>query len=241
MTTDFHSHILPGIDDGSSNLDITKRMIDIELNSGVDTIVATPHYYCDKQSIEDFLFARNNAYKQVRDYYADNMFKLPDIKLGAEVYYSHYLNNISNIKPLCIEDTNYLLLELPYKEITSFVIDGILSLADNNGVNLVIAHIERYLNFTSYKSLLPLLNSGVLGQINCGSLLDHKTRKRVYKFIKDDYVHLIGTDAHNDTSRPPYMSEALSVLSKKFSPNFTKKIMFNATAVLNNIDIDDIY
>lgn len=240
MIIDFHSHILPGIDDGSDSVETSKQIISKELKDNVGTILATPHYYCEEQSIEKFISKRNNAYQQLLTSYS-NADSLPKIVLASEVYYTHYLNNVSNIKALCIEGTNYLLLELPYKEITPSIIDGILNLADNNNVNLVIAHIERYLKYTSYKSLVPLLNSGVLGQINCGSLVNKATRKNVFKLIKDGYVHTIGTDVHNTTSRPAYMKEALEILNKKFSPSFTETLMRNSQMILNNVEIEDIY
>lgn len=240
MIIDFHSHILPGIDDGSDSVETSKNIISKELSDNVGTILATPHYYCEEQSIEKFIEKRNNAYQQLMNSYTDKD-SVPNIVLASEVYYTHYLNHVSNLKSLCIEGTNYLLLELPYKEITPSIIDGILDIADNNNVNLVIAHIERYLKYTSYKSLVPLFNSGVLGQINCGSLVNKATKKNVFKLIKDGYVHTIGTDVHNTTSRPAYMKEALDILNKKFSPAFTESLMRNAQMILNNVDIDDIY
>ena len=240
MITDFHSHILPGIDDGSDNVETSKLIISKEITDNVDTILATPHYYCEEQSIDKFITKRNAAYQQLMAS-SNNIPSMPKIVLASEVYYTHYLNNVSNLKSLCIEGTDYLLLELPYKEITSSTIDGILDLADNNNVSLVIAHVERYLKYTSYKSLLPLLNSGVLGQINCGSVVNKATRKNVFKLIKDGYVHVIGTDVHNTTSRPACMKEALDILNKKFSPSFTESLMRNSQMILNNVDIDDIY
>ena len=242
MIIDFHSHLLPGIDDGAVDLTVTKGIIDKQLSDGVDTIVATPHYYCEQQSIDDFIVNRDNAYNKVVDYYSETNLLIPKIILGAEVYYSHYLNSVTDLRKLCIQGTDYLMLELPYKEITPAIIDGALNLADANGVNLIIAHIERYLRFTSYKSLLPLLQNGVLGQINCSSIIDSgSTRRKTFKFIKDGYVHILGSDVHNTSSRPAYMGEAIKVLSKKFSPSFTAGIMNNANDVLHNLDIDDIY
>ena len=52
---DFHSHILPGIDDGSKNTQMSLAMIEEEKKQGVHTIVATPHFYADEDSVERFL------------------------------------------------------------------------------------------------------------------------------------------------------------------------------------------
>lgn len=241
MTIDFHSHLLPGIDDGAKDINISKGIISKELHDNVNVIVATPHYYCEQKSVNDFIADRNNAYSKIVNEYNLMDIKIPKIILAAEVYYSHFLNNVSNIHDLCIEGTDYLLLELPYREITSSTVNSILNFADNNNISLVIAHIERYLQFTSYKSIVSLLSSGVLGQINCGSVIERSSRKKVFKFIKDGYVHVIGSDVHNITSRPAYMAESLEILSQKFSPAFTTSLMNNALRILNNEDIENIY
>ena len=43
--TDFHCHILPGVDDGSEDMDMTLQMLDLSYAQGVRRIIATPHYH----------------------------------------------------------------------------------------------------------------------------------------------------------------------------------------------------
>ena len=62
MIIDFHSHILPGIDDGSRDIEESIILLDKLAANGTDLVVATPHFYCDEQSVDDFLANRNNAY-----------------------------------------------------------------------------------------------------------------------------------------------------------------------------------
>ena len=68
---DFHSHILPGIDDGAQNLAMSKKMLEMEAKSGIETIVATPHFYLSNQTLRDFLLKRENAYDAL-DPFADS-------------------------------------------------------------------------------------------------------------------------------------------------------------------------
>ena len=61
MLIDFHTHILPGIDDGSRNVEMSLRMLAAQREQQVDEIVATPHFYAQKDSVEEFLLRRGSA------------------------------------------------------------------------------------------------------------------------------------------------------------------------------------
>ena len=63
---DFHTHILPGIDDGAKSLEESLSLLKMEQEQGVDTIVLTPHYFHERQSLDEFLQQRNTAYEQLR-------------------------------------------------------------------------------------------------------------------------------------------------------------------------------
>ena len=60
---DWHSHILPGIDDGSRDVSESLALIEKLSEQGVDTVVATPHFYADDNSVDAFLEKRNKAYE----------------------------------------------------------------------------------------------------------------------------------------------------------------------------------
>ncbi len=63
MPIDFHTHILPGIDDGSRNVEMSLRMLAAQREQQVDEIVATPHFYAQKDSVEEFCCADSEAMK----------------------------------------------------------------------------------------------------------------------------------------------------------------------------------
>ena len=65
MYVDFHSHILPGIDDGAENSEMSLKMLGLERKSGVTRIAATPHFYMSSQSLEDFLEKRSGAFESI--------------------------------------------------------------------------------------------------------------------------------------------------------------------------------
>lgn len=66
MPIDFHTHILPGIDDGSRNVEMSLRMLAAQREQQVDEIVATPHFYAQKDSVEEFLLRRQCSYEKLK-------------------------------------------------------------------------------------------------------------------------------------------------------------------------------
>jgi protein-tyrosine phosphatase len=61
---DFHSHILPEVDDGSQSVDESILMINALAEQGIDRIVATPHFYANDESVSEFLVRRQKAYNE---------------------------------------------------------------------------------------------------------------------------------------------------------------------------------
>ena len=64
---DFHSHFLPGIDDGSDSISLSLTMLNAWCDQGINTVCATPHFYASRNNPERFLRRRNDAYEQVRE------------------------------------------------------------------------------------------------------------------------------------------------------------------------------
>ncbi len=228
---DFHSHILPGIDDGAENVDMSVKMIGIEKASGINTIVATPHFYLSDQSFDSFLSARDEAYEKL----IPESEKLgTEIVLGAEVLYTHSLADIDMTK-LCIGNTKYMMIELPYNQLSRNFIRSFHSFIGSiyPDVVPVLAHAERYLNFTDEESLYEVLNCDIIVQLNSGSFkMFSPSIKFMHGLIKHDMAHLLGTDCHNITSRAPNMDIARKALNKKF-PGCFEHMMSNAEKILS--------
>jgi len=238
MTIDFHSHILPGIDDGAKDVAMSTKMLELEKASGVEVIVATPHFYMSEQSLDSFLEKREAAYEKICGI-AENM----DIKihLGAEVYFTTSLSDV-DLDKLCIGDTSYMMIELPYQKLTRNFIRSFKSFAGSISpdVNLILAHAERYLNFTDEESLFEILDSDVLVQFNCGSFKMFSPHlKFMNNMISNGMAHLLGTDCHNITSRAPNMEMARKAIGKKFSHREFIHFMSNARAILEGEIIGD--
>lgn len=237
MFIDFHSHILPGIDDGSRDIEESLAILDKMAEDQVDIVVATPHFYPHRISAEKFLQQRNDAYERLKPFLKDSH---PQILLGAEVLLSSNLLESKSLEDLCIEGTEYLLLEMPYVKLTSSMIDCVEELADSGRVKVMIAHLERYLKFTDYSDLEKLMSLEVIAQLNSKSFEDRKSRKVCYKILKQNMAHIVGTDYHRIDRGDMPLSYGYDMIAKKMPDEVVDKLLDNALKVIKNKPIEDI-
>lgn len=231
MKIDFHSHILPGIDDGSKNIEQSVELLDMMAEDGVDIVCATPHFYMTEISIDGFINRRNEAYEKLKPQLKPEH---PKILLGAEVLYNHALVHCDDTPRLCLQGTDYLLWEMPYTKISGQIINDTEELSGTAQMKIIIAHIERYLNFTSYSDLAELMSLDVVGQINAVSLTSFSSRRNIKKLIKDGFVYILGTDYHRPNSSHALLGEAEKIISSKFDERMIKRIANNGQKILEN-------
>ncbi|MFQ8599370.1 MAG: CpsB/CapC family capsule biosynthesis tyrosine phosphatase [Oscillospiraceae bacterium] len=185
MWVDFHNHCLPEMDDGSRSAEMSEHMLQMLAEQGVATVVATPHYIAHRESMEDFLQRRSQAYKRLRQRCAGR--GLPEVYLGAEVRLERDLSNMS-LQPLCMEGTNWILLELPSVPLKSWMAEEIRNVAYGLKAVPILAHIDRYFTYytkSDYEQLLSI-EEAVL-QVNIESLTDRKFRNFAEKLMKAGY------------------------------------------------------
>lgn len=237
---DFHSHFLPGMDDGAKDTKTAIQMLKTAKNQGVETIVATPHFYCNGRTVEGFLRKRQAAFnhlmKRIAEQGEEN--NIPKIKLGCEVHLSISLGELEDVDKLCIEGTDFILLEMPYQLWQPWMYEMIYSIATNYKVKPIMAHIERYADINrNIETYYNLFNMQILGQANADSFLSFGSRRFLSKLIDGNCIHVIGSDMHNMDSRPPKMDEAMSKINKKFGSSFVSEIESNSIKILDNIAI----
>lgn len=219
MLTDYHIHILPGIDDGSQSTEMSFKMAQQLKKQGVKRIVATPHFYCHREkSVERFLEKRKNALDEMLTY----DFPIQDIKLGAEVSIEHGLNEVKDIQKLAIEGTDIILLEFPYAPFQKWYIEEIRSIASEHKLKIMLAHIHRYLQFFTKDELNSVLELDAVFQVNNEAFESFFEKRFVNKLIKNDYPVIFGSDSHRDSGeRFPNWD----VLQKKVKPDIITNAM----------------
>lgn len=209
---DFHSHILPEIDDGSRNIEMSEQILEISVSHGVNVIVATPHFYAGRMTIDGFLKKREETYGNIQNASTKQGIHLV---LGAETTFFSGMGNANGLEKLTIADTSLLLLEMPFRAWNTCDMREIENLLDR-GLKPIMAHIERFYPFQRDKHIFNTLYSlPVLVQINAEALLHWKTRRLALKLFKEGNAHLLGSDCHNVTSRPPNLAEGRNIIEKK--------------------------
>lgn len=210
---DFHSHILPCMDDGSTSVEMSLSMLEMSAGQGVTQMVATPHFYGNRETPSAFLERRSKTFKLLQE--RCKAPALPKIYLGAEVAYYSGLSSSDFLDDLCIENTNLLLIELPFAPCSDHCYREIASLR-HQGYQPMIAHVERYLGLQPQKPFLQRLrNSGALIQCNGDFFLQGWRSRKAFSMTKKGYVDILGSDCHNLTARAPNLGLAMERLQAK--------------------------
>lgn len=219
---DFHSHILPGVDDGSQSLEMSREMLLRSGEAGVDLMVATPHFYGHRDTLEAFLERRGKARQTLGTILTPDM---PGVRLGAEVAFYSGLEELDGIEQLCIQGSNVLLLEMPFAPWTEYEWNVLTSLTLDRNLQIVLAHFERYFDFQTDPDVPQRLKDlFIYLQINAGTLLQWNKRGRWLDWISRGDAHLLGSDTHNLTTRPPNLGRARDVVKRKLGPAALERI-----------------
>ena len=216
---DFHSHILPKMDDGSRNVEESIAMLESLAKQGIDTVVATPHFYANDESVSDFIIRRNSSFEKLKVSLTSQM---PEILLGAEIKYYEGISHLENLDKLCVQNSNLLLLEMPFKRWTEYLIRELVDISCSGKYVPVIAHVERYMKFQQRDVIEYLLNEGVLFQINSSFVYEIFTKRKALGLLKNRAVHFLGSDCHNMSDRLPDIGKAYEIINKKLGRKFTE-------------------
>ncbi|MBO5231622.1 MAG: capsular polysaccharide biosynthesis protein [Clostridia bacterium] len=215
--TDWHSHILPNVDDGSRDVAESLKLLEMLAEQGVGKVIATPHFIADNESVSAFIKRRNDSYNRLKEAANKGM---PEIVLGAEVAYYSGISRLSNLKELCIDRTGLLLLEMPFSVWKEYTLKEVVEIATAKNIVVILAHIERYLKFQPYKTLEQLMEIGVLMQVNASYFAELRTRRKALSLLKKGGIQFLGSDCHNLTSRAPKIGTAYEVIKNKFGEDF---------------------
>ena len=212
---DIHSHILPKFDDGSKSSEMSMQMLRSSAEQGVTTIVSTSHFYGDSEHPDHFLMRREGARARIESLCTG---KEPEIYYGAEVLYYPGISHSEEIARLSIEGTSLILIELPFIPWSETIFDELLTFQFNTGLNIILAHVERYQDLQKKAVFRELFERPFYFQCNAEAFLSRRSRKLAMELIDNRQLHFLGTDCHDMTRRAPNMSEARKVIQKRYAP-----------------------
>lgn len=234
---DLHTHILPGIDDGAKDLEMSLQMLRIQQEQGVDTVVLTPHFYSSRESSRRFLKRREEAAKTL----AHAILKMSEeeqksfprkMVLGAEVAWVPNLAYDDYLDQMCLGSSKYMLLELPFEPWSEQMINQIYHLSGRTGITPVIAHLERYQRLQTRELFDEVIALGVPIQLGTDMLLHTLQRGRLLKLMQQGGQYILASDCHNLTNRKPNLFAAMELTKKKLGDNAVKKMQRQAEWIL---------
>lgn len=237
MRIDFHSHILPNMDDGAENVGESVKMLKMLIKSGVDKVVLTPHFYRRKEDINSFLKRREEAFRILSEE-TENLPNCPELILGAEMYFYPSLSSDDDFEKLCIGDSCYVLVELPFEQFHDNFFRSYSKFMNCCDKKILLAHIERYFSFgNTIEDFMRLSEYGdALWQINCSSLAEAGVfkRKPMLDMISSGMISALGTDAHSVAHRPPMFDKAEKIIVSKCGKMAFEDICRKSEIILND-------
>lgn len=233
MITDFHSHILPQIDDGSASLEESIAMLRMEAQQGIGHVIATPHFYARHDTPERFLERRARAEARLREEMQKHS-DLPQVSLAAEVRFFPGISDCDALKALTIAEKSCILIEMPESAWTDSMYRELEQIYAKQGLTPVIAHVDRYIS--------PFADRGIPGhlaqlpvavQANASFFLRRTTAGMAVRMLRKDRIHVLGSDCHNLAHRPPNMGEAIHCIRQRLGEDAIEQLDRNARRILS--------
>lgn len=235
---DIHSHVLNGIDDGAKSIEISIEMLKKAEKSGTKAIVMTPHF-CRGYG-EAKAFEVKNLTEKLKKEIRNKGINI-EIYHGQEIFLTDKtLSDFENKFITGINDTNYMLLELPMDKIPHYTMEVLYELKIN-GINPILAHPERYEYVIKEETVLnKFINEGCLFQLNSGSIegvFGKKIKNVAENLLKNNIYSFIGSDAHSMGTRNTNMKEA-KVIIESIKKGTMKLFEENALEMINGKEIN---
>lgn len=234
---DFHTHILPEIDDGSCSVDESIEMILMEKSQGIDAICLTPHFLAQEQYPEQFLQKRDQSLAILQERLKQESIEVQLVS-GAEVMYYPGMSRWEQLPQLTLGSSQYVLIEFPGNRLTDSMLLEVESIYTERELIPILAHVERYLQPIHAKELLRRLDElPCLLQINASYIIDRHTKKTALNFLKQGRVQLIGSDCHSSTWRKPTMDQVFDILNESLDSSVLDQLSMIGQAILNGRNI----
>ena len=232
---DLHCHILPKLDEGASTPEEAVKMLRLAYEDGIKGVVATPHilaglYHNTRRIIEQAISELTRLVNHVP------IFPGAEIRIGRDLA----ARVASDELPL-INNKRFMLLELP-----AYVIPPILQLEEivrslkRDQITPIFAHPERNMPLLRDLSIMKrLVGCGALFQVTAASFRHPGLRGPALKMVRKGYAHVVATDAHDTVKRPPILSGAYEVISKKVDKDVANRLFIhNPLKILQGEDLE---
>lgn len=223
---DIHSHILPGVDDGSQDMEESLEMLRLAAENGIRKMILTPHNKAEHRNVSvKGIYSRLHTLQEAAYEQQIPITLYP----GNEIFYRDGVAELLEEGELCtLAESRYVLVEFQPLEEFAYIRSAIYELT-GCGFTPIIAHVERYhCMATNPDNVAYAIDRGALIQINASSVtggMGFKGKQAVKKLLKLHMVHFVGTDAHDCERRAPLLAECAQYLAKKYGETYTAKLL----------------
>ena len=212
---DIHTHALPGIDDGSKNVEMTMQMLDEAYAAGFTDIITTSHYIENEYDIPKK--TRQEIINALQEQLNEEGINI-NLYNGAEAFIT---NNLASLvdegKIPTLANSHYVLFEIPMTSKVLYL-NQVLEDLITSGYRPIIAHPERYSIVQENPNIaIEWVKSGALLQSNYASMVDrygHKAKKTLIKLLNANAIHFLGSDTHRPKNNYKQMDEILEEWKK---------------------------
>ena len=218
VKTDMHSHLIPGIDDGSKSLEESLLCIRGLMEMGYSKLITTPHIMAEgyQNSPETIL----PGLAKLKQYLSDQKINI-DLEAAGEYYLDeNFIARLGNEQMLTFGD-NYLLFEISLVFRPGNIPEAIFAI-NSHGFKPILAHVERYpyLHSRDLRWIREVKEMGTFLQMNITSLIGvygGTARNIAQRLVDEEMIEFIGTDLHNEGH--------LAHLSKALGDPYVQKIL----------------
>jgi protein-tyrosine phosphatase len=236
---DLHCHLLPGIDDGSTNIAMSLEMARRAVADGIEMTACTPHIYPGL-----FLNEGPDIIRRV----AELQSSLDDAGIPLALTYGadiqmvpELLGGLQSGRMPTIAGSRYFLFEPPHhtvpRELPRLIFDSLAA-----GFVPVITHPERltWLDDEHYPWFIDAAHQGAWLQLTSGAVTGRFGRTAKYwseRFLGDGVVHLLATDAHEPANRPPLLAEGRLAAEALVGPEEAVRLVHDRPrSIVENIE-----
>ena len=223
---DIHSHILPKIDDGAENFDVSMDMLRTAHADGIGSIILTPHFKPGHHNAgQERINALAGRLRQEME--KEGM----DIRLyaGNEFYYHDGMfRELEEGRACTMAGSSYVLIEFGPMERFGYIRGGLYE-ALAHGYRPILAHVERYGSLLGKPDWVDeLIQMGSCIQVNAGSILGKMgfgAKQFTRRLLKEGLVHFVATDAHNADKRKPELADCGSYIGRKYGEDYAARLL----------------
>ena len=223
---DIHCHILPYVDDGALRTTESDELVQMEYDQGVSVICLTPHLRKNmfetpdeeiRRRYEQLLERQRVSSSPIRFYLSREYHCDPGL-----------LKKLEKGEILPLGEGRTILAEFSFRHPESMIRDYVKTIL-SYGFTPLVAHVERYPALDSPAKVESLIELGALIQMNASAVIGSEGRRTAAwckKLLKEDLVHVIASDAHDPSDRPPELIQCAEHLERKFGRDRAEKLLW---------------